>query len=144
MSIHVKSSIYISYIIQFLHITGEYSNNQNKITFIPCHLDIALSGRNALRVRKARKAEKFPAPWASAIILARDTCEQSTSFMLFEKTICVYLMLDMNKTVINPCKPGILFMGHKQIVQIRIRCHKMWHLISVSIFCLQNELLKFE
>ena len=39
-------------------------------------------------------------------------------------------------------KPSLLFMGHKQTVQTKIRYHSLWHLIRVFTVCLQNVLLK--
>lgn len=42
-------------------------------TLIPCILDIALSGRNALRVRMVLNAWIPPAPQSEAMKLIRDT-----------------------------------------------------------------------
>ena len=46
--------------------------------------------------------------------------------------------------LVNPCKPGVLSVGHRQTVKTQIRCHKMWHLIKVFTICLQYFLSKFE
>ena len=45
---------------------------------------------------------------------------------------------------VNPYRPGILFVGHRQTVKTQIRCHRMWRLIRVFTVCLQNIQLKFK
>ena len=45
---------------------------------------------------------------------------------------------------LNPYKPDVLFVGHRQTVQTQIRRHKTWRLIRVSNVFLQKVLLKFE
>ena len=45
---------------------------------------------------------------------------------------------------INPYKPSVLFVGHRQTVQTLIKGHILGPLIWVSTVCSQNVLLKFE
>ena len=44
---------------------------------------------------------------------------------------------------INPYKPSIIFIGHRQTVWTKIRHFMMWCLIRIFTVCLQNFLLKF-
>lgn len=46
-----------------------------KHTFIPCHLEMALSGRRARSVLRDRKAEMSAASAAAAAKLAQDICK---------------------------------------------------------------------
>ena len=46
--------------------------------------------------------------------------------------------------VINPYKPNVLFVGHRETVQIQIRRHRTHRLIRVSTVCAQNVVLKFQ
>ena len=39
---------------------------------------------------------------------------------------------------VNPYKPGIPFLGHRQTVQTQIRCRRTWHLIRVYTVCSQE------
>ena len=45
---------------------------------------------------------------------------------------------------INPYKPSVLFIGHRQTVQTQIRHHRTRRLIRVSTVCSQNVILEFE
>ena len=45
---------------------------------------------------------------------------------------------------INPYKPNLLFVGHRQIVQTQIRRRSTRHLIRVSGVYLQNVILRFK
>ena len=47
-----------------------------------------------------------------------------------------------NNCIFNPYMPSVLFVGHRQIVQTQIRCHRMWRLIRVSTVFLHKFLLK--
>ena len=45
---------------------------------------------------------------------------------------------------INPYKPSVIFVGHRQTGQTQIRRRILGRLIRVSTVCIQNVLLKFE
>ena len=45
---------------------------------------------------------------------------------------------------VNPYKPSVPFVGHRQIVQNQIRCRKTRRLIRFSTVCKQKFLLNFE
>lgn len=51
---------------------------QPKPTFMPSHLETALSGRRARKVRRARKAPMFPYPALSANRLSKEICQEVT------------------------------------------------------------------
>ena len=51
-------------------------------------------------------------------------------------------ILHMN--YLNPYKPSVLFVGHRQTEQTQIRRRRSWRLIRFSTVCLQNVLLKFK
>ena len=46
--------------------------------------------------------------------------------------------------VVNPKRPNVLLVGHRQTVHTQIRRHKKRRLIRVSTVCLHNALLRFE
>ena len=48
----------------------------------------------------------------------------------------------MEANTMNTIMPSLLFVGHRQTVQTKIRCHRMQHLIRVSTVCLHIVLLK--
>ena len=48
------------------------------------------------------------------------------------------------KKNINPYKQGVLFVGHRQIVENQIRRRKMRRLIRFSTICLQSIILQYE
>ena len=54
------------------------------------------------------------------------------------------IFLRQDPLLINPYKPSILIVGHRQTAQTQIRRHRTQHLIRVSTICLQNVLLEFE
>ena len=60
------------------------------------------------------------------------------------KKVFLFHLLEFCQKVINPYKPSVLFIGHRQTAQTQIRCHRIWHLIRVSTVCSQNVLLEFE
>ena len=51
---------------------------------------------------------------------------------------------NQNNCIFNPYMPSVLYVGHRQIAQTQIRCHRMRRLIRVSTVCLHNFLLKLE
>ena len=48
------------------------------------------------------------------------------------------------RSVLNPYKPRVLFVGHRQTVQTQIRRRRTPRLIRVYIVCLQNVLSKIK
>ena len=56
----------------------------------------------------------------------------------------VILTSYINYHFINPYKPGVNFVRHRQIMQTQIGRRIMWRLIRVSTVCLQNVLFKFD
>ena len=48
----------------------------------------------------------------------------------------------MRKFILNPYNPSVLFVGHMQTVQTKIKRRTMRRLIRVSTVCLQNGLSK--
>ena len=46
--------------------------------------------------------------------------------------------------LVNPYKPSVLFVGHRQSAKTQIRRRLTRRLISFSTVCLQNSVLKFE
>ena len=54
-----------------------------------------------------------------------------------------YLLL-IRSYFINPYKPSVIFVGHRQTVQNQIRRHRTWRLIRFCTACIQNILLKYE
>ena len=46
--------------------------------------------------------------------------------------------------LINPVKPHVLFVGHRQTVQNHTRCHVLRHLIRFFIVYSKNVQLEFE
>ena len=71
----------------------------------------------------------------SGLILAQTVCKDKVATSSIVKTK-LYLF--------NPYKPSVLLLGHRQMVQNQIRCHRTLRLIRFSSICLQNILLKFE
>ena len=70
------------------------------------------------------------------------TTAAPTNEIELNETVHFFLLLHVCR--LNPYKPSILFVGHRQTVETQIRRHITWHLIRVSTVCLQNVLLKFE
>ena len=58
-----------------------------------------------------------------------------TSIWMFIRGICHMI------TVVNPFKPSILFVGHRQTVQAQIRRHRMCHSVTSDqdLHCLLAE-----
>ena len=75
------------------------------------------------------------------IRLAYDTFSQNV------KGLTVFVTRDglvAGKSISNPCKHSVLFVGHAQTMQTQIRRSKTLCLISVSTVCLHIFLSKFE
>ena len=71
------------------------------------------------------------------------TALYSINIQLDEETIQLMSVTYTTK-VFNPYKTSVLFVGHRQIVQAKIRRHRLQCLIRFSTEYLQNVLLKFE
>ena len=79
-------------------------------------------------------------------LLIADDSHEISSLVFLRKVLqnMSSVVFMISALMVNPYKPCILFVGHRQTVQTKIRCHQMPLLIKVSNVCLQNVLLKFE
>ena len=56
----------------------------------------------------------------------------------------IWSLMLLMKITVNPYKPSVPFLGHRQTVQTQIRCRRTRHLIRVYTVCLQEILLKMK
>ena len=53
----------------------------------------------------------------------------------YSKRVDIYEYLNAKQKLINPHKPSIPFLAHRQTVQTQIRCRRRWSLIRVFPVC---------
>ena len=67
------------------------------LTFIPCHLEMARSGRSALNVRRDLNCDTCPAPALSAAKLTTDIYERKEKLLYHSRLYSKIIQLKMYK-----------------------------------------------